>query len=154
MRSDASSLAEYLAEIPPERLAAIETLRSVVNANLGEGYEEGMQYGMIGWYVPHRVYPKGYHCDPKQPLPFASLASQKNHMALYLMCLHVHGGDDRRFRERWKAGGRKADFGKACIRFRKIEDLDLDLIAEAIRGVGAAEFVRHYEETLRGGRRS
>ena len=152
MRSDASSVEEYLAEIPPESLAAIETLRSVVNANLGEGYEEGMQYGMIGWYVPHRVYPKGYHCDPKQPLPFASLASQKNHMALYLMCLYVRGGDDRWFRERWKAGGRKADFGKACIRFRKIEDLDLDLIAETIRGVSVEDFIRHYEES-RGGRR-
>ena len=88
MQSKAKTVAEYLAELPEDRRKAIETVRQVVLKNLDSHYEEGMQYGMIGYYVPHRVYPAGYHCDPKQPLPFASLGSQKNHMALYLMCIY------------------------------------------------------------------
>lgn len=151
MRSEAATVEEYLAELPADRRAALRTVRSVVLANLGEGYEEGMQYGMIGWFVPHRVYPPGYHCDPEQPLPFASLASQKRHMALYLTCLHVHEGADDWFRKAWTATGRKADFGKSCIRFRKVGDLDLELVGEAIRRLPADEFIRSYEQSRRRG---
>ena len=92
MQSKATTVEQYLAELPEDRRKAIEAVRQVVLKNLDKDYEEGMQYGMIGYYVPHRVYPAGYHCDPKQPLPFAGLASQKNHMALYLMC--VYGDSD------------------------------------------------------------
>ena len=141
MRSDASSVEEYLAEIPPESLAAIETLRSVVNANLGEGYEEGMQYGMIGWYVPHRVYPKGYHCDPKQPLPFASLASQKNHMALYLCGLNCLPGLKDAFLQGFAAAGKKLDMGAACVRFKRLDQLDMASVRAAVAAVPSAEFI-------------
>ena len=79
---------EYLASLPEERRAAISAVRDVIRKHLPEGYEEGMQYGMIGYYVPHSIFPAGYHCDPKQPLPYASLGSQKHHMAIYLMCVY------------------------------------------------------------------
>ena len=92
MQSKATTVKQYLAALPADRRSTIEAVRKVIVDNLDGDYEEGMQYGMIGYYVPHRIYPAGYHCDPKQPLPFASLASQKNYMSLYLMFLY--GGSD------------------------------------------------------------
>src|SRR4051812_37152315 len=122
MQSKATTVGQYLAELPPERRTAIETVRKVMLENLDPVFEEGMQYGMIGYFVPHRVYPAGYHCDPKQPLPFAALASQKNHMSVYLGC--VYGSErERAFREAWAKTGKKLDMGKACVRFKKPEDL-------------------------------
>src|SRR5215472_6829505 len=96
-----TSVAEYLAALPEDRRKAIETVRQVILKNLDRDYEEGIQYRMIGYFVPHRVYPAGYHCDPKQPLPFAGLASQKNHMAVYLMCLYTDSKEEQEFRQRW-----------------------------------------------------
>src|SRR5258707_3534246 len=91
MQSTATTVEQYLAGLPDDRRSAIEAVRNVILKNLDTDYEEGMQYGMIGYYVPHSVYPAGYHCDPRQPLPFAALASQKNYMSLYLMSLY--GGE-------------------------------------------------------------
>jgi hypothetical protein len=88
MQSKATTVAAYLAEIPVDRRAALERVRDVIRKNVDKNIEEGMTYGMIGYYVPHRVFPAGYHCDPKQPLPYAGLASQKNHMSLYLMSVY------------------------------------------------------------------
>src|SRR3954469_15434727 len=88
MTSAASTVDEYLAGLPDDRRAAISAVRKTILGNLPAGYEEGMQYGMIGYYVPHSLFPAGYHCNPKEPLSFASLGSQKNHMALYLMCVY------------------------------------------------------------------
>ncbi|HZK81831.1 MAG TPA: DUF1801 domain-containing protein, partial [Humisphaera sp.] len=88
MKSNAATVEQYLAELPEDRRAAIGAVRDVILKNLDADYEEGMQYGMIGYYVPHRIFPAGYHCDPKQPLPFAALGSQKNHMAIYLMSVY------------------------------------------------------------------
>src|SRR5688500_10751368 len=102
MQSKATSVKEYLAELPEDRRAAIAAVRKIILENLVGGFEEGMQYGMIGYYVPHRLYPAGYHCDPKQPLPYACLASQKNHMAVYLMGLYLEGGDRPWFESAWK----------------------------------------------------
>ena len=93
MQSKATTVDQYLASLPEDRRAALSAVRDVIRKNLDGDYEEGMQYGMIGYYVPHAVFPAGYHADPKQPLPFASLASQKNHMAVYLMC--VYGQPDQ-----------------------------------------------------------
>jgi hypothetical protein len=104
-----------------------------------------MQYGMIGYYVPHRVYPAGYHCDPKQPLPFAALASQKNYMSLYLMCVYGDSPLAKWFREAWAKSGKKLDMGKACVRFKKLEDLALDVIGEAIRRVPARKYIEFCE---------
>jgi hypothetical protein len=162
MQSSARTVDEYLASLPADRRAAVSAVRDVVRGNLGEGYEEGMQYGMIGYYVPHWIFPAGYHTDPKQPLPFAALASQKNHMSLYLMgvycgCADEPGaetGDVKWFREAWTRTGKKLDMGKSCVRFKKVEDLALDVIAEAIRRVPCATYVARYTETLAGTARS
>jgi hypothetical protein len=141
MQSQARTVEDYLAELPAERREAIAALRRVILDNLDAEYEEGMQYGMIGYYVPHSIYPAGYHCDPRQPLPFAGLASQKNHMAFYAMCLYAPSEHQKWFREAWKKTGKKLDMGKACIRFKKLEDLALDVIGEAVRRVPARKYI-------------
>src|SRR3972149_1444808 len=127
MQSKAVTVQQYLAELPEDRRAALQAVREVMLKNLDRDYEEGMQYGMIGYYVPHRVFPAGYHCDPKQPLPFAGLASQKNHLSLYLMFIFDGGGGEREFRAAWAKTGKKLDMGKCCIRFKKVDDLALDV---------------------------
>src|SRR5205814_7417587 len=149
MQSKATTVSQYLAELSPDRREAISGVREVLLANLDKDYEEGMQYGMIGYYVPHRVFPAGYHCDPRQPLPFAGLASQKNHMSLYLMCVYGPGPLAEWFREAWAKTGKKLDMGKACVRFKRVEDLALDVIGEAIRRVPVKTYLDHYEETRR-----
>jgi hypothetical protein len=148
MQSKALSVEEYLAGLTPDRRAAIETVRKVILANLDRDYEEGMQYGMIGYYVPHRVFPAGYHCDPKQPLAFAGLGSQKNYMSLYLMCVYGHQPLADWFREAWAKTGKKLDMGKSCVRFKKVEDLALDVIAETIKRVPVKKYLEHYETAL------
>jgi hypothetical protein len=113
---------------------------------------------MISYYVPHSVFPCGYHTDPKQPLPFAALASQKNHMSLYLMgvycgCAEGPGGetrDARWFRDAWARAGKKLDMGKACVRFTKLDNVALDVVGEAIRRVPAKEYIARYEAVLAG----
>lgn len=149
MQSKAATVAQYLKELPADRRAALEAVRKAVNANLDKNYEEGMQYGMIGWYVPHRVFPAGYHCDPKQPLPFAALASQKNYMSLYMMSVYADAEEEGWMRRKFEEAGKKLDMGKCCIRFKKLEDLPLDVIGEAIARVPAARHIEHYESGLR-----
>jgi uncharacterized protein DUF1801 len=145
MQSKATTVAQYLAELPEDRREAIEAVRQVVLKNLDKDYEEGIQYGMIGYYVPHRVYPPGYHCDPKQPLPFAGLASQKNHMALYLMCVYGDTEHAKWFQQAWAKTGKKLDMGKSCVRFTKLENLALDVIGEAIKRVPAKKYIEYCE---------
>ena len=145
MQSKATTVAAYLNELPADRRAAVEAVRKVVLANMDPLLEEGMQYGMIGWYVPFSVFPAGYHANPKQPLPFACLASQKHHLSLYLMSVYAEGTpDDNWFRRAWAATGKKLDMGKSCIRFKKAEDLALDVIADAFRRVRAADLLANY----------
>lgn len=145
MQSKAKTVKEYLASLPEDRRAAIEAVRKVILKNLGKDYEEGMQYGAIGYYVPHRVYPNGYHCDPKQPLPFAGLGSQKNHMSVGLMCHYMSGDEGNWFRKAWAKTGKKLDMGVCCIRFKKIDDVALDVIGEAVKRVPAKKFIAVYE---------
>lgn len=149
MQSKATTVPQYLAGLPADRRAAIEGVRAVILRNLAPLYEEGMQYGMIGYYVPHRVYPPGHHCDPKQPLPFVCLASQKNYMSVHLGCVYRPSENERWFREAWARTGRKLDMGKTCIRFREVEDLALEVIGEAIRRVPARKFIEYYESVSR-----
>lgn len=148
MQSKAATVEQYLADLPADRRAAIQAVREVVLKNLDKDYEEGMQYGMIGYYVPHHVFPAGYHCDPRQPLPFAGLASQKNHMSLYLMCVYGNSEHQRWFREAWAKTGKKLDMGKSCVRFKKVEDVALDVIGETIRRVPASMYIENYEQAL------
>ncbi len=153
MQSKAPTVKAYLAELPPDRRAAIEAVRAVVLKNLDRDYEEGMQYGMIGYYIPHRVYPPGYHCDPKQPLPFACLASQKNYLSLYLGCVYGDHALAKWFVDAWARTGKKLDMGKSCVRFKRVEDLALDVIGEAIHRMPAREFIAYYESVLKDSRR-
>jgi hypothetical protein len=151
MPSKATTVAAYLDELPSDRRSALEAVRKVILDNLDGDYEEGMQYGMIGYYVPHRVFAAGYHADPKQPLPFAALASQKSHMAVYLSCVSGVPGAEQRFRQRWAETGKKLDMGKSCLRFRKLEDLALDVLGTTIRETPARAYVEAYRATLRKG---
>lgn len=148
MQSKAKTVAQYLAQLPPDRRAALSALRKVILANLDEGYEEGMGYGMISYHVPHSLYPPGYHCDPQQPLPFACLASQKNHMSFYLMSVYGQGLEEQWLRAQFAAAGKKLDMGKSCIRFKKLADLPLDVIGAAVRRVPAKAYVAHYERAI------
>jgi hypothetical protein len=148
MQSKATTIEAYLSELPEDRRQAIEAVRKVIRENLDADYEEGIQYGMIAYYVPHRVYPPGYHCDPKQPFPFAHLASQKNYMAIYLMCVYGDSDHARWFQQAWAKTGKKLDMGKACVRFKKLDDLALDVIGEAIRRVPAKKYIAHWEAAI------
>jgi hypothetical protein len=149
MQSKATTVEQYLSELPAERRTALQAVRRVILANLDKDFEEGMQYGMIGYYVPHRTYPAGYHCDPRQPLPFAGLASQKNYMSLYLMCNYGGGDQLKRFEAAWKKTGKKLDMGKSCIRFKKLDDLALDVIADTIKRVPAKKYIERCEMLLK-----
>jgi len=149
MQSKATTVEQYLSELPEDRRQAIEAVRRVILENLDKDYEEGIQYGVIGYYVPHRVHPAGYHCDPRQPLPFAGLASQKNYMSLYLMCVYGDSDHSKWFQDAWAKTGKKLDMGKACIRYKKVDDLALDVIAEAIRRVPVRTYIAHCEAALK-----
>ncbi|MHB8638028.1 MAG: DUF1801 domain-containing protein [Fimbriimonadaceae bacterium] len=140
MKSDAATVDEYLASLADDRREAISQVRSVILKNLPAGYEERMCYGMISYVIPHSIYPAGYHCDPKQPVTLASLASQKNYMALYLMCVYGNQKKEEWFREEYAKTGKRLDMGKSCVRFKKIEDLALDVIG----GVFAQTPVEQY----------
>jgi uncharacterized protein DUF1801 len=157
MQSKATTVQAYLRSPPEDRRAAISAVRDMILKNLDPSYEEGMQYGMIGYYVPHSVYPKGYHSNPKQPLTFAALGSQKNYMSVYLMCVYGGAGGESAasknaqwFRDEWAKSGKKLDMGKSCIRFRKLDDLPLDLIGEAVKRVPASSYIQACEASLAG----
>jgi hypothetical protein len=141
MQSKATTAAQYLAELPAERRAAISAIRKVILANLDKDIEEGMSYGMICYVIPHRLYPAGYHCDPRQALPYAALASQKQYMSLYLDTTHSDS-----FRKDWEKTGKKLDMGKSCIRFKKLDDLPLDVIGRIIKSVSAKDAIAAYEK--------
>ena len=150
MQSTATSAEAYLAELPEERQAPMKRLRQTLRDNLPEGFEETMAYGMIGYVVPHSLYPAGYHCDPKQPLPFISLASQKNYIALYHMGLY----SDPNLLEWFKAEYAKQvptrlDMGKSCIRFKKPENIPYELIAKLARKISPQEWIATCEKEIR-----
>ena len=149
VQSKAKTVKQYLAELPADRREALEAVRAVILKNLPKGYAEGMQYGAIGYYVPHSVYPPGYHCDPKQPLPFAGMASQKNYMTVSLMCVYDDSEHAARFREAWTKTGKKLDMGKSCVRFKKLDDVPLKVIGEAIKRVPVKKFIEYYESAIK-----
>ena len=128
MQRKATTVQQYLAELPAERRSAIESVRTVILKNLDPVFEEGMKYGMIGYYVPHRVYPPGYHCDPRQSLSFVCLASQNNYMSVYLGCVYGHPERYRWFCEACAKTGKKLDMGKPCVNHlaRRFGDYSFD----------------------------
>jgi uncharacterized protein YdhG (YjbR/CyaY superfamily) len=155
--SRATTVKEYLAELPPDRREIVQAVREVILRNKDRDIEEGMSYGMIGYYVPHRIYPPGYHVNPRLPLGFAALASQKQYLSLYLMGLYCGCGldgkgrtpDSEWFVREWAKTGKKLDMGKACIRFRKLEDLPLDLIGRAVARISIKSYIAQYEAALK-----
>ena len=148
MRSVATTVGAYLGELDDDRRAAIAAVRAVVLEHLDPGFEEGMRYGMIGYHVPLERFPDTYN---GQPLALAGLASQKRHMSLYLM--GVYGGDEAWFRERWEATGRTLDMGKSCVRFRRLEDVALDVVGQAIARTSVDDLIAAHERAHAGRRR-
>ena len=143
-----ATVAEYLKSLPADRRKALQAVRKVIKANLDSGYSEGLAYGMIGYGVKHSVYPDGYHCDPKQKVPYLALASQKNYMSLYLFCLYSDSAELKQFERDWKAAGKKLNMGKSCVRFKSIDDVPLDVVANLVKKTPAAKFLTHYEAGL------
>jgi Domain of unknown function (DU1801) len=149
MRSDAATVPEYLDTLAPDRRAAIEKLRKVAKKSLPKGFEEVMNYGMIGYVVPHKLYPAGYHCDPKLPLPFAAIASQKNFVAFYHMGLYADAKTLKWFTTEWpKQTAMKLDMGKSCLRFKKLDAIPYDLIGELLTRFTVKEWVNFYESSV------
>jgi uncharacterized protein YdhG (YjbR/CyaY superfamily) len=138
MKSDAKTIDEYLAEMTPERREAIMKVRQTILENLPEGYEEAMNWGMITYQVPLEIYPDTYN---KKPLMYAALANQKNHMAVYFTGIYMDEELNQEFEEKYRATGKRYDVGKSCVRFRKLDDLPLDLIGESIQAINLDEFV-------------
>lgn len=149
MKSEATTPQTYVAALPQERKGAIKKIRQTILENLPEGFSEGMGYGMLCYSVPHSIYPNGYHCNPKQPLPFMSLASQKNFIAFYHMGIYANPKLlDWFVAEYPKHAKYKLDMGKSCIRFKKIEDIPYALLAELVRKVTVADWIARYESIL------
>ena len=142
MQSDASTVEEYLAELPPDRREIVAAVRDIVNSHLPAGYVEGMGWGMITWSVPLERYPNTYN---GQPLGYVGLASQKRHLALYMMGVYADPEAEQKLRQRWAATGRKLNMGKSCLRFQRLEDLDLDIIAELVAATSVDDFLSRYE---------
>lgn len=150
MKIEAKSPEEYIAKLPEERQDAMTKLRQVIINNLSDGFKEGMSYGMIGYVIPHTLYPAGYHCDPKLPLPFMSIASQKNFVALYHMGIYAKPELLEWFVGEYpKYCKRKLDMGKSCIRFKKMEEIPYDLIGELTQKMTTNEWISIYEKNIK-----
>ncbi|MBS1554023.1 MAG: DUF1801 domain-containing protein [Bacteroidota bacterium] len=148
MQSKVKTVAEYLDHLPEDRKKVITQLRNTFKKNLPKGFEEQMSYGMIGYVVPHKLYPAGYHATPKLPLPFVNIASQKNHIAVYHMGMQ---GDLREwFEKEWKKHSeKKLDMGGSCIRFKKAEDVPLKLFTELAKKMTPKDWIEKYESYLK-----
>lgn len=150
MQYKATSVEDYISQTPEERHDVLNKLRKTINDNLPEGFEEGIQYGMVGYYIPHSKYPDGYHCDPKIPLPFMSFASQKNSINFYHSGIYANQElHDWFVKEYPKHCKRKLDMGKSCVRFKKIEEIPYDLIGELVTKMSADEYINIYETTIK-----
>lgn len=147
--SSANTVEEYLDNLPADRRAELQKVREVVLKHLPKGIEEQMQYGMIGYVVPLSVYPPGYHCKKGEPLPFAALAAQKNYCSLYLMSLYSDPDGEEWIQGKFEQAGKKLDMGKSCIRFKRAEDLPLDVIGEAVGRVKIEDYIERYENRER-----
>jgi uncharacterized protein YdhG (YjbR/CyaY superfamily) len=150
MQSLANSPEQYIAELPEDRKSAIEKLREVTLKNLPKGFEEQMSYGMLGYVIPHSIYPNGYHCTPELPLPFFAIASQKNSINIYHMMVYsdknLHDWFASEYPKHCKS---KLDMGKSCIRFKKMNDIPFDLIGELLSKITVERWIEQYEKMLK-----
>lgn len=150
MRSKATSPEQYLKELPADRKAAVTELRNTILKNLPKGYKEVMSYGMLGYVVPHELYPDGYHCDPKLPLPFACVASQKNFIAFYHMGIYGDPEILKWFTTAYPQHTKgKLDMGKSCIRFKKPEHIPYKLIGELMKKISVKDWIDTYEKNIK-----
>lgn len=146
MQSSAKTIEEYLSSLPEERKLPFLKLRETILNNIPKGFTEEVSYGMLGYLVPHSIYPEGYHCNPKLPLPFINIASQKNFIALYHMGIYAKPDLlDWFVTEYPKHTKQKLDIGKSCIRFKKMDEIPFDLIAELVQKISVAEWISCYE---------
>ncbi|MDZ7740184.1 MAG: DUF1801 domain-containing protein [Bacteroidota bacterium] len=147
MQIEATTVDDYISKLPEGRREAIQKLRKLIRENLPEGFEETLSYGMIAYVVPHSLYPKGYHADPKLALPFISIASQKNHIALYHMALYTDPGLMEWFTKEYPAYMKtRLDMGKSCVRFKKAENIPFELIGELSKKVSPQDWIKTYEK--------
>ena len=144
VKSNVKTVDEYLKSLDTERRKAIETVRKVILKNLPKGYEESFNWGAITYEVPLKRLPKTYN---GQPLAYAAIASQKNYMTLYLMGVYGHKETETWFKRRFAESGKKLDMGKSCVRFKKLEDLPLDVIGETIARIPMEKYIQAYEES-------
>ena len=150
MTSSATTPEEYLNEVPEERKSAIHKLRNVIVKNLPKGFKEAISYGMIGYVVPHEIYPSGYHCNPKLPLPFMSFASQKNSINFYPMGIYANKELYDWFTNEYaNFSKKKLDIGKSCMRFKKEEDIPYELIGKLVTKMTVEDWVATYENALK-----
>ena len=150
MQSKATTPEQYLSELPEDRKEAMLKLRNAIKENLPQGFEEVISYGMLGYVVPHSIYPSGYHCNPKLPLPFINLASQKNFIVLYHMGIYADKNLESWFVSEYpKHVKTKLDMGKSCIRFKKMDDIPFDFIGELVAKVSVEDWISNYEKAFR-----
>lgn len=150
MQSTSKTVEEYLDSLPQDRTEPVTKLRNTILENLPDGFTEEMSYGMIGYVVPLNKYPDGYHCNPKLPLPFINLASQKNFIALYHMGIYAQPELLAWFTSEYpNYSKRKLDMGKSCIRFKRFDDIPYELIGELVRKMSAEEWISIYEKNLK-----
>ncbi|SMP31332.1 DUF1801 domain-containing protein [Chryseobacterium profundimaris] len=150
MQIESVSLDDYLSKIPEERQEVFRKLFNTINDNLPEGFSQGSSYGMIGWAVPLETYPAGYHCTPGTPLPFISIASQKNFIAFYHMGIYAKPDLLNWFVEEFpKYSKRKLDMGKSCVRFKKIDDIPFELLAEVSKKMTVQDWIDCYEANFK-----
>ncbi len=148
MTSNAETVEQYLQELPEERKEPMRNIRKVILEYCDPKLVEQMSYGMIGYVVPHSVYPPGYHVNPKLPLPYINLASQKNYISLYDMALYVKGVEDWWEKAYQNEVGKKANMGKCCIRFKKMDEIPYDLIAQLCQKVSVEDWIAFYEKSI------
>lgn len=149
MKSEAKTPDEYIAELPEDRKVAIQKLREVALKNLPKGFKEVISYGMLGYVVPHEIYPKGYHCTPQLPLPFYNIASQKNSINIYHMAIYADAYLYNWFVEEYpKHSTAKLDMGKGCIRFKKIDAIPFELVGELLSKITPQQWVEMYENAF------
>ncbi|GFD91303.1 hypothetical protein KUL156_34090 [Alteromonas sp. KUL156] len=150
MKYEAATVEEYISQVPEERQEVLQKLRKLIKENLPKGFEEGINYNMIGYYVPHSKYPDGYHCNPKLPLPFMNLASQKNSINLYHSGIYAKKElYDWFVTEYPKYSKRKLDMGKSCIRFKKLDDIPYKLITKLCTKMTVDEWISIYESVVK-----
>ncbi len=150
MATKVTTVKEYLENVPEDRIKQFKKLRSVIKKNLDKGFKETINYNMLGYVIPHKMYPDGYHCSPELPLPFANLANQKNFIAVYHMGMYAEPKIYKWFTEEYgKRCKYKLDMGKSCVRLKKMDDIPYDLIGELMAKMSTKDWIKLYEKNIK-----